>query len=254
MAKFRLLLAYDGTSYAGWQVQPTGVSIQAILEAAASTLLKIHTPVTGSGRTDAGVHALGQVAHFTADESLDLPRFLRSMNGMLPKEIRLLAVDQVAETFHARFSATGKIYRYHLCLEPVYNPFRRLYSWHYRGSVDRDLLRAAADRFIGTHDFTSFANSASEGSAAKNPVRTIERIEIFERDGEVQIEFEGNGFLYRMVRNLVGMMMAVATGKSSLEEIDHLLAIQDRRAAPMGAPAHGLFLVKVKYPLKSVHD
>jgi tRNA pseudouridine38-40 synthase len=248
VTRYRLLLAYDGTPYSGWQIQPTGVSIQAVLEAAASTLLKVHTPIAGSGRTDAGVHALGQVAHFTADQPLDLFQFQRSMNGMLPKEIRILQVEQVADTFHARFSATGKIYRYHLCLEPVYSPFRRLYAWHHRGKVDRSLMRAAADQFIGTHNFSSFANSANEGSAAKNPVRTIERIEIFERDGEVQIEFEGNGFLYRMVRNLVGMIMAVATGKRSLEEIDHLLATQDRRVAPMGAPAHGLFLVKVKYP------
>lgn len=250
MKRYQLLIAYDGTGYSGWQIQPTGISIQAILQSAASTLLKVDTSITGSGRTDAGVHALGQVAHFDAEDSLDLSQFLRSMNGMVPKEIRLLSVQPASDTFHARFSAIGKLYRYHLCLNPVYNPFRRLYAWHYRGRVDRDLLQAAANRFVGKHDFTSFANSASEGSAARNPIRTIERIEIIDRDGEVQIEFEGEGFLYRMVRNLVGMMMAVATGRRSLEEIDLLLALCDRRAAPMGAPAHGLFLVKVKYPLE----
>jgi tRNA pseudouridine38-40 synthase len=250
--RYRLQIAYDGTDYVGWQVQPNGTTIQEMVQRAVSIAIGEEVGVTGSGRTDSGVHALAQVGHFTASRPLDTTPLLRSLNGLLPPDIRVDLVTLAPPDFHARYSATGKIYRYHLCPESVQPPFRRLYSLHYRRRIDRTLLQEAANRLIGTHDFTSFANSSEEGSAARDPVRTLRRIDLYEWEGELVAEFEANGFLYRMVRNLMGGILEVAAGRITPDELTAILEQRDRRTAPQGVAAHGLFLVEVKYPAESL--
>lgn len=247
MPKYKLVVAYDGTQYGGWQVQANSLSIQTLIQRALETLLRVPTDLTGSGRTDAGVHALAQVAHFSAPQELDLRRTLHSLNALLPRDIRIQSIEAVEESFHARYSAVGKIYHYHLRLDPVASPFEHLYTTHVLHKVDLDLLRQACALFVGTHDFSSFANDADRGSASKNPVRTIRRIDVISQPGGVRMEFEGNGFLYKMVRNIVGTLLDVTNQKLSLEEIPRIFEAKDRRRAGQAAPPQGLFLVEVLY-------
>lgn len=247
MKIYKLTIAYDGTAYVGWQVQPNGISVQELIEKALQTIVREEVKVIGAGRTDAGVHALGQVAHFHSDKEIDAYKFLRSMNGLLPKDIRILSVEHVADSFHAQYCAESKIYRYHLFLDQVLNPFKRQTVWHYPFPFDVKLLRLGAEAFIGTHDFTSFANEAHSGVAAHDAVRTLSRIDIIEEQGGIALEFEGDGFLYKMVRNMVGTLVDCAAGKCTAEKIAQILAAKDRRLAGMAAPPQGLFLVKVKY-------
>jgi len=244
---YRITLAYDGTCYSGWQVQPNATSIQAKVEEALKIILRKELRVIGSGRTDAGVHALGQVAHFHCDDILDLHRLLRSLNGLLPNDIRVKDIVPASLDFHAQYSATGKVYHYHLWLEKVHSPFLRHYSYHPYEKINLELLREAAALFVGTHDFTSFANEAHAGSACKDPVRTLSRLDILPEEGGVRLEFEADGFLYKMVRNIVGTLLEVASGKRSIEEIGSIFAAKDRKQAGKAAPPQGLFLVKVHY-------
>lgn len=246
---YKLTIAYDGTQYSGWQIQPNAISIQQLIQEALQKLLKgHHVAVIGSGRTDAGVHAKAQIAHFRWSEKLDRSKLLVSLNGLLPRDIRIKKVEEEAPDFHAQYNATSKEYHYYLYLDQVMDPFKRNYCWHihYR-HVDISLLKEAAKFFVGTHDFTSFANEQHAGSVAKNPVRTIYRIDICEIEGGIRLKFAGNGFLYKMVRNIVGMLVEVASGRRPLEDISALFKAKDRRQAPMAAPPHGLFLFKVSY-------
>lgn len=245
---YKLQLAYDGTAYNGWQVQPNAVTIQEIIEKAIFTLIREKVRLIGSGRTDAGVHALEQVAHFKCTKELDTAHFFRALNGLLPHDIRLLRVENVPLQFHAQRSAVRKIYHYHICLDPIVLPFERLYRYHVRKRISLSLLEEAAKLFVGTHDFTSYANSGTEGACKKNPVRTIYRLDVIKTEHGLRLEFEGNGFLYKMVRNITGMLLDVASSKRPLDDIHTIFAAKDRRIAPKSAPAQGLFLVKVIYP------
>ncbi len=245
--KYKILLAYDGTQYGGWQVQNNSTAIQALLENALATILRAPIAVTGAGRTDAGVHALGQVAHFTHEESLDLFRTQGSLNGLLPPDIRVLELQTAPEDFHARYSAKSKIYHYHLHLDRVMSPFLRLYRHHVNFPIDLKELRTAAKLFIGIHDFSAFANQASAGAAAKNPIRTITRLDAIPQEGGLRLEFEGDSFLYKMVRNITGTLLDACRGKIDMEQIPEIFASKDRRLAGGVAPPQGLFLVKVNY-------
>jgi tRNA pseudouridine38-40 synthase len=247
MNKYKLTIAYDGTAYSGWQIQNNAVSIQSLLEKALATILRTPTPVFASGRTDAGVHAKGQIAHFTSEIAPDLKRLHLSLNGILPDDIRILSVEEASPDFHARYSAVSKEYHYHLHLERTTDPFKRLYAYHDYSPLDLEKMKDAALCFIGTHDFTTFANEASKGSAAKNPVRTITRLDICYEQGGIRLEFEGDGFLYKMVRNITGTLLEVARGKLTVESIPKLFEAKDRSLAPPAAPSRGLFLVKVNY-------
>lgn len=248
MSCFRLRLAYDGTDYCGWQVQPNGVSIQELVQHALKVLIREDVVVVGSGRTDAGVHALEQVAHFHTHKPFDQRKVLESLNGILPRAIRVLSLDRVDETFHARYSAIGKEYHYHLSLERYQNPFDRLYSWHIRRKIDCALLQDAAHCFVGTHDFRAFANEPHLGCASHDSVRTIRKLDCVTQQHGVRLEFEGNGFLYKMVRNITGTLVEIASGKRSMSDISQLLRCRDRRESGCAAPPHGLFLVNVTYP------
>lgn len=202
----------------------------------------------GSGRTDAGVHALGQVAHFASDRELNLKKLQRSLNGVLDREIRIREVEEVTSSFHARFSALSKIYQYHLHLDRVQNPFQRLYTTHIRFPLDLSLLKEGMALFRGTHDFTSFAGKCNQGSARTSPIKTLYQAELLEKEGGVILLFEGNGFLYKMVRNMVGTLLELASGKRTLQEVKEIFHKKERRSAGATAPPQGLFLLSVRYP------
>lgn len=241
--RYKLTIAYDGTHYSGWQVQENAISIQSLVQKALQTVLRHPLDLTGAGRTDAGVHALGQTAHFDTD--LSTSRLLPSLNALLPPDIRIVQVDPVEADFHARYSATGKIYHYHLHLEPISDPFTQLYRHQVFGSFNREAFQKAADYFLGSHDFTSFANVKKE--SLSDSIRTIKRLDIVEQKGGLRLEFEGDGFLYKMVRNITGTLIDVAGGKMDPDEIPLILHSRDRRKAGTAAPAHGLFLMSVLY-------
>ena len=205
----------------------------------------------GSGRTDAGVHALNQVAHFKVEQKMDLNRILLALNGLLPRDIRIKKIEFAPLDFHSQYQAIGKEYHYHLYLERIMDPFRRMFAWHVLRKIDPVLLMRGAELFIGKHDFTSFANEAHEGSAAKDAVRTIFRLDVCPTEGGVRLEFEGDGFLYKMVRNIVGTLVDVASSRLSLEEVHAIFEAKDRRRAGHAAPPQGLFLVRVDYPKDS---
>jgi len=245
--KYKIVIQYDGRPYNGWQVQPGVPTIQDKIQKTLEIFLGEPVWITGSGRTDSGVHALGQVAHFAVTKEIDLRRFMAASNGLLPPEIRILEIIPAAEDFHARYSAKGKIYHYHLWTKQVHSPFRRPHTTYFPQELDLDLLQGAAKLFVGTHDFTSFANSPGEGAAAKNPVRTVKRVDIVKEEGGFRIEIEANGFLYKMVRNIVGMLLDVGTGKRPIEDISRAFELKDRKFSSKAAPPNGLFLVKVHY-------
>ena len=246
--KYRLLISYDGTPFGGWQVQRSAPSIQGFIQEALQTILRespLH--ITGSGRTDAGVHAKGQVAHFTYSRPFDLKRTFLSLNALLPPEIRILEFSAAPDDFHARYSATGKLYHYHLHLDPIINPFNRLYTTYFPYPLDLSLIQEAIPHFVGEHDFTSFANAPSKGCAARKPIRTLRRLGVHEEKGGIRLEFEGNGFLYKMVRNITGTLLDVGKKKIAPHEIPSILEARDRREASQAAPPQGLFLMQVFY-------
>jgi tRNA pseudouridine38-40 synthase len=249
MPCYKLTLAYDGTRYSGWQIQPNAPSIQQhVQEALRSIFGGEQITVIGSGRTDAGVHALGQVAHFKTTHHGDPRRLLLALNGLLPRDIRVKCVEEAPLHFHAQYHTIRKEYHYHLYLERIMDPFRRLYCWHVLRKLDFSLLQEAAALFVGTHDFTSFANEAHAGSASRDPVRTLYRLDIFQVEGGLRLEFEGDGFLYKMVRNIVGTLVDVASHRRSFAEVRSIFAAKDRRQAGRAAPPQGLFLIRVDYP------
>ncbi|MDP3920927.1 MAG: tRNA pseudouridine(38-40) synthase TruA [Candidatus Omnitrophota bacterium] len=248
MRNIKLTLEYDGASFYGFQKQPHHISIQESLEKALSKLLNRKTKIAAaSGRTDTGVHAHGQVVNFKTQSLRELAEMQRALNGILPAEIAVTAVDEVAPDFHARYSAVSKIYEYSIWNEPVRSPLRKYRSYHVPQPLNLVAMRRAARLLVGRHDFRSFGNARGKGSEPKSTVRTLKRLEI-RRVGElVRLRFEADGFLYQMVRNLVGALVAVGRGKLNPGDIRALLRSKDRRKAPAGSPAEGLALVKVKY-------
>ena len=247
MSRYKLTLAYDGTNYCGWQVQTEKTSIQSLIQQALQTALRHPLNLTGSGRTDAGVHAQGQTAHFDTDLPFDPARLRLSLNALLPPDIRILLIEPAAPDFHARYSAQSKIYHYHLHLDRIANPFTRLYRWQIHKKLDLGLLKAAAATFLGTHDFTSFTNEPQRGSVVHDPIRTLTRLDLTPIPQGIRLEFQADGFLYKMVRNITGTLIECASNKIPPSQIPLILAAKDRRKAFMTAPPQGLFLVEVIY-------
>lgn len=245
--RYKIIIAYDGTHYSGWQVQLNASSIQGILQETFKRFLRHDSRLIGSGRTDAGVHALGQTAHFDSPHEIDLDRFLASANGLLPEDIRVLNIEKVDQQFHAQYDATGKIYHYHITINGQKNPFSRNYRLHIYHDFNLARVKEAIGLFLGTHDFCAFANVTEEGVASYDSIRTIRRIDLIEEPEGLRFEFEGDGFLYKMVRNMVGVLLEVAAGKRQPANISEILLSRDRRKAGQAAAAHGLFLVKVLY-------
>lgn len=245
---YKIALAYDGSNYCGWQVQPNGLSIQEALQKALFTILKEKVIVIGSGRTDAGVHAYEQVAHFRSENSYNTQKLLYSLNGLLPHDIRILSVETAPKNFHARFSAKAKIYRYYIDLHHVHLPFKKPYSFHIRKDLDVSLIKEGAKHLIGTHNFSAFANRQDQGSAKSSPVKTLYRVDLIKESVTTYyFELHGNGFLYKMVRNIVGTLLDCGLKKITPSQVKDVLVSKDRKRASRAVPAHGLFLTKVFY-------
>lgn len=245
--KYKLTIAYDGTEYGGWQIQPNVMAIQQKIQDTLKIFLKKEIQLTGSGRTDAGVHARGQTAHFTWDTEIDCSHFLKVSNSLLPKDIRIKEIEPVHPSFHARYGAKSKIYHYHIFLDPILDPFRRFYVLHLRRKFDLIACKQAAALFVGEHDFTSFANEPGVRCNKRNPIRTLKRLDIIEEEGGIRLEFESKGFLYKMVRNIVGTLIEVGTHRCTIAEIETIFAAKNREAAGLAVPPQGLFLYKVEY-------
>lgn len=243
--RLKLIIAYDGAPFAGWQSQPGGNSIQDMLGAALRQINGDRVVVHGSGRTDAGVHALAQCAHVdVTKERLSPQDWLRALNGNLPPAIRVLKATKAAEDFHARFSARGKIYRYLIRQGPVPLPHEAGRAWHHPQSLDLEKLRLAVELFAGRHDFAAFA--ANRGTPVLDTRRTIRRTAVQKAGTLLRITFEGEGFLYKMVRMMTGAAVRVARGQATLVELRSRLS-QGGPQWTHVAPAEGLYLVRVIY-------
>ncbi len=245
MFKYILIIAYDGTHYHGWQTQLHVSSIQSLVEAALSFHLNQPTSVTGSARTDAGVHSLGQVAHFITNFTLDLAHLQDQLNDLLPSDIRIIDVKQVPLNFHARYSCILKEYHYHLHLERFIDPFKQRYAYHLKFPIDVERLKEGTALFIGEKNFASFANNSVK--IIKNSTRKLYELSVYSEKGGLRLEFKGNGFLYKMVRNIVGTLVAVAQKKIEIGVINKIFEAKDRSRAYHPAPPQGLFLIRAYY-------
>jgi tRNA pseudouridine38-40 synthase len=258
----KLTLAYDGGAYAGWQVQPDKPTVQGAFEATWQQLTQESIRVTAAGRTDAGVHALGQVVGLSTATRLSNDDLHRGLNALLPNDIAVVTIDDARDGFHATYDAVGKRYRYHIHNGRAPSVFDRNYAWHYPQPLDAAAMHAAAQDLVGRHDFSSFETAGSE---RPDSIRTIhelkvarpqctplaprEAIHLAEQDGynRITIDVAGDGFLYNMVRTIVGTLVDVGTGKRDIGWPAEVLAARDRRQAGQTAPPHGLFLVRVNY-------
>jgi tRNA pseudouridine38-40 synthase len=246
MRSLKLTLAYDGTNYSGWQRQENGLSVQQMVEEALAPMAPGGVPptVVGAGRTDAGVHALGQVASVNLSADLSPSTVHRALNARLPQDIRAFGVVEAALGFHAQFHARGKVYRYRVATTPIASPFDRWFVWHEPFRFDLDAMRRAAQRFVGTHDF---ASCQGRGAFIRETVRTLQRVDLRATGTELVVDVEGDGFLRQMVRIIVGTLVEVGRGQRPPESIGQMLDARDRRAAGPTAPAQGLTLMSVRY-------
>lgn len=254
MPNFKFTIAYDGSPFVGWQRQAAGESIQGVLEDVLARFAGAPVTLHGAGRTDAGVHALGQVASARLNTALDESTFARALNAQLPEAIRILRVERVEESFHARFSATSKTYRYLLATGDTALPFTRVFAWHVPERLDVMAMRRAARLLVGRHDFSAFR---STGGGTADSTRTVSRAEVLTiAEGGplwgvqlpmVAVEVAADGFLRHMVRAIVGTLLEVGRGWRSPESVGLLVSGADRAQAGPTAPPHGLFLVRVDY-------
>jgi tRNA pseudouridine38-40 synthase len=253
MRKIRLTISYDGTNYVGWQSQPNGVSIQEVLQEALGRVVGMGVNIIAAGRTDAGVHAIGQVAHASVDTDMPLSGIKAAVNDILPGDIAVTAVDEVSESFHALRDARSKLYSYLIAAGDEKMPLLRDRAWQVDVELDSSAMREAAGCLVGTHDFESFRAS---GCASPDSVRTITRLDITDQpildlhaaEGRLmRIDVEGDSFLRHMVRNIVGTLYEVGRGYFNRGDVGRILMEKNRRAAGLCAPACGLYLVSVKY-------
>jgi tRNA pseudouridine38-40 synthase len=257
MRMLKLTVAYDGAGYVGWQRQANGISIQGLIEEAIARVEGHDVTLTGAGRTDAGVHALGQVASVRITSAITCEGYVRALNTILPPDIRVRCVEDVPAAFHARFDVRAKTYRYRVLNAPIASPFDVRYAWHVNYALDVDAMRAALALCIGEHDFSAFQ---ARGSSIRETVRTIHAAGITQTVGGeawpvldaehaslLAISVTGDGFLRHMVRTLVGTLVEVGRGRWPPAELGRIVAAQDRSQAGPTAPAQGLFLVEVAY-------
>ncbi len=244
--RLKLIVAYDGAPFAGWQSQSHRNTVQDHLERAFERVTGRAARVHGSGRTDARVHALAQCAHVDlANKFLPAGRWVEALNALLPLEIRVLRCRYVSNDFHARLSAKGKIYRYRIWNASVLPPFEYRRAWHVARPLDLQVLKSAAKHFVGTHDFAGFA--VNRGKPEQSTVRTINSVRILQKGACLTVEFDGDGFLYKMVRLMVGALVKCALGKIRIEAISARLKSTELSSPRFAAPADGLCLVRVRY-------
>jgi tRNA pseudouridine38-40 synthase len=244
MRNLKLTLAYDGTNFHGWQIQPQLPTVQGELQQALQKLFNHDINVIGSGRTDAGVHAHGQVASVETIRSMDTDAVLRGANALLPAEIRVLSVEEVSAEFHARRSARAKTYEYHIWRHPIVSPFHCRYVYSFRYRLDEDLVDRGAIYFLGTHDFTSFCATAT---GIEDRTRTIYDATWIRSDDEWVFRIRGNGFLQYMVRTITGTLLEIGQRRIAPGQIPEMFAARDRRVAGPSVPARGLHLIDVEY-------
>ena len=242
---FKLTIEYDGTRYHGWQRQPNGPTIQQEIEMAVLTMTRKTIRLSGSGRTDAGVHALGQVANFTCDTRIQPEEMMAGLNSLLPDDIVIRQCRLAPLQFHARYDAKSKIYCYHIVNQPVRRAIGRQYAWWIRAPLNVHAMQAAARQILGKHDFKSFEGA---GSPRSHTVRTIMSAEVTQEPAEqIRFTIQADGFLRYMVRNIAGSLAAVGLNKIDASGFGDILASKDRSEAAATAPAHGLFLIQVDY-------
>jgi tRNA pseudouridine38-40 synthase len=247
MKRWKCVCAYDGAGFAGWQSQPKGDSVQDAVEERLAAVLGVPTRTHASGRTDSGVHASGQVFHFDADWSHGPGKLAAALRHRLPKAIQIVSVREAAADFHARFSATGKVYEYHIHMGDA-DPFTRPYCWAILKPLDLAAMRKAAALLKGRHDFRAFsALNGAEPGEEDGTVRNLRRLEVRVRGRSLRVVADADGFLYKMVRSLVGALVAVGDGKLTPAQIKVLLASGVRTPQVLTAPPQGLFLRRVRY-------
>ena len=246
MKRLKATISYDGTSFSGYQVQPGERTVQLEIEKVLTTMHKgEHVRITASGRTDSKVHATGQVIHFDTPLSIPPEKMIKALNVQLPRDIRVLAVGEVASDFHARFSVSGKRYRYIWDCGVIQSPFRRHYTVETAGiKPDVEKMKEAAQFILGEHDFTCFC---AANTSVVDKVRTVHALDFEWHGDELHMTIEGNGFLYNMVRIIAGTLWEVGTNKRTVENMEEVIASKSRDLAGKTAPAHGLYLEKVFY-------
>jgi tRNA pseudouridine38-40 synthase len=245
MRNIKLTIAYDGTAYHGWQIQENARTIQGVLQEKIGIITGERISLTASGRTDAGVHALGQVANFRTESRIPLDALKRGVNSLTPDDTVILHMEAVGEDFHARYSARSKLYEYRILNSPMPSPIERNFSWHISQNLNLGTMREAAGTLLGAHDFSSFRAAKSDNL---NPVRTLMTLEIEKKDDHmIAIRMRSNGFLRQMVRNIVGSLVDVGRGRLTPDDFEAIRDARDRTKAGMAAPPHGLFLVEVEY-------
>jgi tRNA pseudouridine38-40 synthase len=244
--RVKLTVAYDGTAYSGWQIQPNGPTVQSAMEEALARILQEPVRLRAAGRTDAGVHAREQVADFSDSGRRDLETVLRGGNALLPADIRILSAQEVPEGFNARRGATEKEYRYFLYLSTVPSPFFSRYAWHLEPPLDLRAVEEGLAPLVGEHDFTSFRG---QGCTARTAVRTIFRAGVSRQEAPnlYSVDIAGSGFLRHMVRNIVGTVVGAGKGKYPADHVGEILQARNRCDAGVNAPSHGLFLWRVAY-------
>jgi tRNA pseudouridine38-40 synthase len=241
----KLIIEYDGSNYLGWQIQPNGETIQGVIQDCLKRLTGESLHVMSSGRTDSGVHALGQVAHFRTESRMDANAFQRALNSLLPEDIVIRRAEEVQADFHARRSAKSKVYEYRILNRATPPAIDRQYVWHVPQKLNLDEMKKATHNLMGEHDFSAFR---SVGSSTHSSVRNILRTDWKKgKGGLLRFEIEASGFLKQMVRAIVGTLVEVGRGKISAQEFKRILDSKDRKEAGPTAPARGLFLKEVKY-------
>jgi len=248
MRWLKLTVTYDGGRYAGWQVQPQESTVQGVLETVWQSITQETVRVTVAGRTDAGVHAIGQVAAVGTTSLLSNHDLRRALNAKLPDDVAVTAIDDAPPQFHATHDAISKLYRYQIHNSRIPTVFDRHFTWHVPQPLDAETMHRAGQALVGRHDFSSFESS---GSPRPDPVRTLFRLDVTRESAplrdQITIEVEGDGFLYNMVRSIVGTLVPIGLGNRPSEWAAEVLAARDRRRAGQTAPPHGLFLVRVQY-------
>ncbi len=244
MKRIKMTIAYDGTRYSGWQIQPNAATVEGVLTDALSSLLHEPVALIGASRTDAGVHALGNVAVFDTEHPIPAEKISYAVNAYLPEDIRVVESRQVAGDFHPRYDCHSKCYEYHITCGEFAMPMERLYAHHLRKKPDVARMQAAAVYVEGSHDFTSFCQT---GTPVRDKVRTIYSLTVCDREQEIVIRVVGNGFLYNMVRIIAGTLIQVGLGEKNPEDIPAIIEAMDRQKAGHTAPAKGLRLCYIRY-------